>query len=89
MEVFLAVVVGPGCKNTKKRTGFAATTQLLKKLLFGMIAIDLLSFGSVMLLLIEVALVACWIPAQRTTKVDPLAALRLHRRMEAVEILSF
>jgi ABC-type antimicrobial peptide transport system permease subunit len=53
-----------------------AATRVLGSFLYGLRATDLLSFLYVSLLLLGVALAACYVPARRATRIDPIAALR-------------
>ena len=57
-------------------TKYLETWMSFSKMLFGIKPSDPLTYGAIAVLLTVVALIACYIPARRATKVDPLVALR-------------
>ncbi|MHC4565609.1 MAG: FtsX-like permease family protein [Planctomycetota bacterium] len=66
--IVIGLVIGAG--------GALAVTRVLRSLLFGVTPTDPMTFVAVSLLLMVVGLVACYIPALRATKIDPMVALR-------------
>lgn len=77
----LKLVVGQGMKLALIGVGCGllgafGIMHMLSKLLFGVTATDPLTFIVVSVLLSGVALLACFIPARRATRVDPMIALR-------------
>jgi putative ABC transport system permease protein len=66
--IFIGVAIGI--------IGSLALTRTVESLLFGVTPTDPLTFGGVTLLLVGAALLACYLPARRAARVDPLVALR-------------
>ncbi|HEV2416698.1 MAG TPA: ABC transporter permease [Terriglobia bacterium] len=77
----LRMVIGNGIKLALIGVGVGiigalASTRLISSLLFDVQATDPETFVIVSLVLVGIALLACWIPARRAAKVDPMVALR-------------
>jgi putative ABC transport system permease protein len=77
----LQLVIGQGLRMATVGVvlglaGAWGLTRFMKTLLFGVEPTDFRTFGGIAIVLLVVAVLACWIPARRATKVDPLEALR-------------
>jgi ABC-type antimicrobial peptide transport system permease subunit len=77
----LRLVIGHGTKMALIGVAFGigaalGLTRLMANQLFGVSAHDPLTFAAVAMLLIIVAVAACYIPARRAMRVDPMVALR-------------
>ena len=77
----LRLMIGQGMKLTAigvaiGAIGAIAVTRLMSSLLFAVAPTDLVTFAASAIALTLVALLACFLPARRATKVDPLVALR-------------
>jgi putative ABC transport system permease protein len=77
----LRMVLGEGMRITLVGVGVGIVaalglTRLIAKIIYGVGAADPITFGVVAILLTGVALLACYIPARRAMRVDPIIALR-------------
>jgi ABC-type antimicrobial peptide transport system permease subunit len=77
----LALVVSQGARLTLAGLAIGTIaalmfTQMMTTLLYGVGPRDSVTFGGVAVLLTVVALLACYVPARRATRVDPVIALR-------------
>jgi predicted permease len=77
----MKMVMGQGSKLAVAGIGIGlagafALTRVMSTLLFEVSVTDPVTFAAVVALLVVIALLACWVPARRATKVDPLIALR-------------
>ncbi len=80
-DILKLLVIGQGMRLTAigivvGLAGAGALAQAMKGMLFGVSATDWVTFTVVALLLTGVSLLACYIPARRAAKVDPMVALR-------------
>jgi putative ABC transport system permease protein len=80
-RAIMEMVLRQGIRATLAGVGIGviaglALTRLLRSLLYGVTPSDWITFLSVAVLLLVVALVACLIPARRAMRVDPIVALR-------------
>jgi len=77
----LRMILGQGLRTISAGVGIGivgalALSRTVESMLFGVTAKDPLTFGGVALLLVGTGLLACYLPARRATRVDPMVALR-------------
>jgi putative ABC transport system permease protein len=77
----LRLILGHGTKLALLGLGAGAVvalplTHFMSTLLYGVSATDPLTFGVVCVILLSVAVIACYVPARRAMRVDPIVALR-------------